>query len=74
VTPEITHQVKTYIGVDRINASKDPHFNDIPLREWDSLFCSSYPRVAQMLLKAGDYLTPAGWVCIVKQAARQIKG
>jgi hypothetical protein len=37
VTPYVTEVVRTRIGEDRIRASKDVHFNDIPLKLWDEL-------------------------------------
>lgn len=57
------------IGADRILASTDPHFNDIPLPEWDNLV--RYLPLAASLRDAGDYLTLGGGVCIAKEAARQ---
>ena len=81
----VTEPIKTYvcrvIGEQRIMDSFDPHFNDIPLREWDRLS----PQIATMIDR--DKLREAeGWrdpktfpwslstaVCIAKQAARIIK-
>ena len=37
VTPYVTELVRARIGEDRIRASKDVHFNDIPLKLWDEL-------------------------------------
>lgn len=37
VTPYVTEVVRTYIGEDIIRASKDVHFNDIPIKLWDKL-------------------------------------
>lgn len=37
VSDGVIDMVGSVIGVDRIKASNDPHFNDIPLREWDKL-------------------------------------
>jgi hypothetical protein len=37
ITPSMVYTVSRQIGIDRIKASKCPHFNDIPLREWDLL-------------------------------------
>lgn len=37
VTPYVTEVVRTYIGADIIRASKDVHFNDIPIKLWDKL-------------------------------------
>jgi len=64
----IAHVVNT-IGAKRIKASTDPHFSDIPLKEWDSL-AGRLP-IAMKLEALGDYLTLCGIVCIAKEAARQ---
>lgn len=53
-----------------ILASADPHFNDIPLKLWDNVPLI-YNR--ELMRLAGDYLTAAGKVCILKEAALQIK-
>ena len=37
VTPYVKEVVREHIGEDRIRASKDVHFNDIPLKLWDRL-------------------------------------
>jgi hypothetical protein len=37
VTPYVTEVVRTYIGEDIIRASKDVHFNDIPIKLWDKI-------------------------------------
>ena len=70
-TPEVIAQVKRQIGEDRIKASADPHFNDIPLKQWDNLKITVYKNDMDT---AGDFLTLAGKVCIAKAAARIIKG
>ena len=59
--------VVVFIGADKLRASTDPHLNDIPLKLWDA--CPLH--LAMSLKEAGDYLTQAGHVCIVKEAARQ---
>jgi hypothetical protein len=49
-------------------ASTDPHLNNIPLSSWDQLpHC-----IGGDIKAAGDWLSPAGWVCVAKEAARQI--
>ena len=68
-TPSIIDAVKKYIGIDRINKSTDPYLNDIKLAEWDSLV--SY--VHADFKSYGDNRTLSGCVCILKEAARQIK-
>ena len=59
------------IGIEAIQASTDPYFNDIPLDLWDRLVpgCPG----SSKFKGAGDYYTLAGGVCLLKEAARQIK-
>ncbi len=58
--------------VTKAQQSKDEHYNDIPLRVWDKygFIVRNNAAVHQAMKKAGDYLTPAGIVCILKQAVR----
>jgi hypothetical protein len=72
ITPTIVAQVARMIGKDRIMASTDPHFNDIPLREWDAFSGSAWGLTAKMK-EAGDYLTLSAYVCVAKEAACRIK-
>lgn len=88
VTRAVRELVACRIGLDRIRASNDPHFNDIPLREWDAL----NPFVRDLCLSRAGDLDPQrvvstnpktgqrsiGWslsdgVCIAKEAARQLR-
>lgn len=71
VTAGTKYLVIQAIGAERIKASTHPHFNDIPLAEWDRLT----PRAAGSGLfpKADDYYTKAGGVCMLKEAAEQIR-
>lgn len=71
VTPDIIRKVKRFIGVVAIKNSRDRSFNDIRMRRWDVI---TMPYETQELMSmVGDFLTPAGKVCILKEAARQIK-
>lgn len=63
--------VASRVGTDRIKASKDEHFNDIPLRLWDSLPLTS--EIAAKMRSLGDGPTLAGKVCVYKTAANQIR-
>lgn len=61
------------IGIDKLRASTDPHFNDIPLHKWD--YVARYlhrKELAEGLQKCGDFLTDGGMVCVLKVAARQL--
>lgn len=72
VTPTIFDMVCRYIGIKRIMASKDPeNFNDIPLYLWDNLAGGYLQRDA--LKEAGDGPSLSSGVCILKEAARQLK-
>lgn len=64
--------VKSSIGLDKILASNDEHFNDIPLKRWDC--CCVSIEAIEMLKAAGDTWSQSGRVCIAKAAARIIKG
>lgn len=57
------------IGPSRLMASTDPHFNDIPLKDWDDV-APWLPREINFK-DVGDYPTQAGLVCLAKEAARQ---
>lgn len=73
VTAGIKNAVRTRFGVERLVKSTDKHLNDIPLKQWDGLgyACRGFETGSKMK-EAGDYLTAAGIVCILKEAARQI--
>lgn len=75
VGASLRHDVGRIIGVDRIKSSEDPHFNDIPLKEWDNMtglvrvYCGR--AIADASGTGGISLSDT--VCIAKEAARQIK-
>ena len=71
VNAETKALVLHVIGRERIMASKGEHFNDIPLATWDALV----PKAPGSggFAKAGDYYTLAGGVCMLKEAAQQIR-
>ena len=54
-----------------IAASKDSNFNDIPLDTWDRI--GAFSVQSAEFKKLGDFRTAAGVVCVLKEAARQIK-
>lgn len=60
---------------EKIAASNDEHFNDIPLRQWDfhSFRIFRDQNVATAMKKRGDSKSKVGLICIMKEAARQIK-
>ena len=75
VSGYIRERVVASIGADKIRASTDPHFNDIPLVLWDRVGFFVPDTTIKALREAGDVNanTPSNRVCIVKAAARQIK-
>ena len=76
VTDDVRLTVSALIGAERIKESKCEHFNDIPLKEWDSLNSMVRQHVGRMIADAngtgGISLTDC--VCTAKQAAKQIRG
>ena len=52
--------------------STDPHFNDIPLATWDRIGFM-YHGLGPEFKKLGDFMSKAGLVCVLKEAARQVK-
>ena len=48
---------------------EDKNLNNIPLQRWDS--CPCYLD-RSLFVQAGDFITKAGSVCVLKEAARQI--
>jgi hypothetical protein len=73
VTDAIRTMVVDAIGEDRIKASTDPHFNDIPLLRWDGIAMHLPASVGAHLKREGDWLTADGAVCILKESAQQIR-
>ena len=72
VTNDIKTQLMARMPMKRWEKSTCEHFNDIPLHWWDrvSIIAS---RANAKLRECGDYPTHAGRVCILKEAARQIR-
>lgn len=62
-------RVLSVVGAEKLLASTDEHFNDIPMRLWDA--AGSHLPMARKFGDLGDYPTLAGLVCVVKEAARQ---
>ena len=69
VTDGTRTAVLNSIGLSALKGSTDLHLNDIPLQRWDN---TSFYIQSGSMEKAGDWLSPAGKVCILKEAARQI--
>jgi predicted aminopeptidase len=74
VTPAHFDRLRKRVGmVDRIKKSQDKHFNDIPLSVWDLMAASVPAETARIMRECGDYPTLAGAVCILKEAAQQVR-
>lgn len=67
VNQNTINTVVRFIGKIKLLSSEDEHLNDIPLKRWDD--CPLI--LARSLKDAGDYLTAAIKICILKEAARQ---
>lgn len=60
--------------IESIKNSKDEHFNDIPLKEWDMLAINSRHSLNQALKMHGDTgFTLACGVCSFKALAEEIR-
>lgn len=60
--------------LNKILESKDEYMNDIPLHRWDRIgYIANNFHIRRMMRERMDYLTNAGIVCILKEAAKQIK-
>jgi len=77
VNAVVVDMVSRRIGAERVKASADPHFNDIPLREWDRLADTLInSNAARLVCQATGWngTTLAERVCVLKAAARRIRG
>lgn len=72
VTDTTREMVRSRVGEGRIMGG-DPHFNDIPLDGWDRLVPYLTADVRAAVKAAGDTMTPCVGVCILKEAAQQIR-
>lgn len=72
VTERLKEKLLARMPEKRLRDSQCEHYNDIPLHLWDriSLIATS---ADTELRELGDFPTLAGRVCILKEAAKQIK-
>ena len=70
VGPVARGLAKSIIGIEKLLASTDLNFNDIPLARWDSIALAVGS--SSLMKEYGDVLTLSGQVCILKEAARQL--
>jgi len=80
VSAMLIRQVVSIIGEQRINASTNEHFNDIPLAIWDRLeplvkaYCGSALADSNASTSGGVRgISLSDCVCVAKEAARQAK-
>lgn len=73
VTPAVLRIVRESSVMDRVRASADINLNSIPLWRWDIVASFVRAHVEPKLRELGDCWSLAGGVCIVKEAARQLK-
>lgn len=80
VTKDLITYISAAIGTDRIKNSQDPHFNDIPLAQWDRLTAVSHCINHDKLRGAENHSDHSTYprslctqVCMAKAAARAIK-
>ena len=82
VTPSMKAMVRSNIGLERLQRSTDPHFNDIPLINWDGMKNMTFHMLNMTKWREIQYpeyagLTSVGWsmsdnTCLLKEAARQL--
>lgn len=73
-TEELKQAVGQHIGLDAIQASTDPAFNDIFLVWWDNLYPAFRMLANKDAMKAaGESVTKSTSVCVLKAIARQLK-
>lgn len=78
VTSSVKLAVKYHIGIESITSSKNEHFNNIPLAAWYSIEIKGIVnqaaiREAYSYSKGSFPWSKSMQVCILKEAARQIK-
>lgn len=73
VTEEVKLCVLATLGKERILHTRTDHMNEIPLREWDRAAAMCRATVLESMHQFGDRYSMAGAVCVVKEAARQIR-
>lgn len=74
VTNEIKDLVKTTFGIKKLVKaySKDPIFNNIPMKRWDALGYLEHYLDRTLIIATGQGYSNAGAVCVLKEAARQL--
>lgn len=73
VTDEVKAFILNTIPKKLIINSIDPHFNDISDGNWDTLVSFLPSTISDKLQEHGDWLSTPTGVCILKEAAQQIR-
>jgi len=75
VTDKIKALVLRSLGLSTLlkSVNKDGCFNDIQLKHWDAMVHNLPANVVTQLVACGDGLSLGTGVCILKEAARQIR-
>lgn len=73
ITEGLKNCVARHIGMDAINKSTDPHFNDIRLESWDT--CPIPSEVLRTIVKSSELggYSLSDRVCVAKECARVLK-
>lgn len=74
VNERVKQKVLNTIGEDCIRNSTCPHFNDIQLKRWDELAGGIVYLPYELQHMPVGERSLASKVCVLKEAARQIKG
>ena len=69
----VTQRMKDHVSeaIPQLAKSTDPVFNDIPLTTWDCLGMSY--NLTSEFKELGDFMSKAGMVCVLKEAAQQVR-
>lgn len=71
VTDAIRKTVADRLTVCQLKEAGE-HFNGIPLSVWDNLGKCHHGAIDRLMRGAGDFLSLAGAVCVLKRAAAQL--
>lgn len=73
VTPEHKSRVLAGIGLLKLLKSSERFYGDVAsVDQWDRIAQPHPQQSLDKLKECGDYMTQAGAVCILKEAARQL--
>jgi len=73
VCDRISDYVQRVIGIDRIRESSNPHFNDIPLKEWDEMHHAMLLFTTEWRKQGLIGNSLADSVCLAKACAKKLR-